>query len=128
MSSVKTKGGDFKGKHLFGELYNVSAELLDNQEYLKRILIDAIAKGNATICGVQFKKFEPTGVTVLALLSESHASIHTYPELGSLFLDVFTCGDCEPKKIFEHIVKELRTNSYTVTEIDRGKKEEINCE
>lgn len=125
MNSVKVKGEGFKGKHLFAELYKVSFELLDNQEDLARVLIEAIAKGKATICGIQFKKFEPTGVTILALLSESHASIHTYPELGSLFLDVFTCGDCDPKKIFEHIVKELKPDNYILTEIDRGKKEEI---
>ena len=39
------------------------------------------------------KRFEPHGVTVLALLAESHASIHSYPERGAMFVDVFTGGE-----------------------------------
>ena len=72
-----SNSGNFKGKHLFGELYNVSKIKLSDSALLTNILLEAIPLGNATICGIQVKSFEPTGVTILALLAESHACIHT---------------------------------------------------
>ena len=42
-------------------------------------------------------KFEPYGVTAVCLLSESHISIHSWPEKGEAAVDIFTCGDAEPK-------------------------------
>ena len=56
----------------------------------------AIASG-ATVCESIFKEFDPQGVTVLCLLSESHISIHTWPEKGEAAVDIFTCGDCNDR-------------------------------
>ena len=110
----------FRGSHLFGEMYDISSEVLDDEEFLKQALVNAIPAGGATVCSVQSKKFEPVGVTVLTLLAESHASIHTYPERNALFLDIFTCGDCEPRKIFDHFASALAARRYSVKQIIRG--------
>jgi S-adenosylmethionine decarboxylase len=50
-------------------------------------------------------RFQPQGLSILTLLAESHASLHTYPEYGFCYLDVFTCGDMNIN-IFE---REMRT-------------------
>ncbi|RJQ74098.1 adenosylmethionine decarboxylase [Pseudonocardiaceae bacterium YIM PH 21723] len=84
--------GAFIGHHTLAEFHGVEPALLDDGPQLRDMLTGALAQSGATVCDIILKQFEPQGVTVLALLSESHASIHTYPERGSLFMDVFTCG------------------------------------
>ena len=84
--------GLFAGQHVLAELEGVSPELLDDEQFLRHALGEALTQADATVLEVVSKQFEPQGVTVLALLSESHASIHTYPEVGAVFVDVFTCG------------------------------------
>jgi S-adenosylmethionine decarboxylase len=58
---------------------------------------------------------------VLALLAESHASIHSYPEAGSLFFDAFTCGsNCEPERILDAVVEALMPTEVRSNLIWRG--------
>ena len=74
------------------------------------------------MCEVIAKRFEPQGVTVLALLSESHASLHTYPEEGSIFIDVFTCGHtAQPERAVELLAEALRPESVNTRTIRRGR-------
>lgn len=112
--------GNFQGVHLFAELYGIDFNALDDEASLRRLLESSIEKGGATICGVQTKKFDPAGVTMVVLLAESHLSIHTYPEKGCLFLDVFTCGSCHPRPIYDHIVAGLNPKLHNVNQIQRG--------
>jgi S-adenosylmethionine decarboxylase len=80
-----------------------------------------LAHANATVQSVVSKRFEPQGVTVLALLSESHASVHTYPEIGAMFVDVFTCGDkADPPVAIEYLVDALHATSVRTDLIARG--------
>lgn len=118
----------FRGSHLLAELYGVKYEYLDSEEFLSDVLREAIPKGNAHVRGVISEKFEPCGVSVVALLSESHASFHTYPEHGCLFLDVFTCGDCQPVAIYEAIVERLLPQRSRFEEVARGWSETDNIE
>ncbi|MFC4126744.1 adenosylmethionine decarboxylase [Nocardia rhizosphaerae] len=83
---------EFTGWHVLAEFGGVDTDLCDDLERLESALRESLIAAGVTICDVVHKKFEPQGVTVLALLSESHASIHTYPESGDIFVDVFTCG------------------------------------
>lgn len=51
----------------------------------------------ATMCGVQQEEFEPAGMAAVFVLSESHVSVRTYAEQGSVFVDAFICGTrCDP--------------------------------
>lgn len=111
----------FYGRHAFGEMSGIDPERLADPKGLEQILTDAIEPSGATLCGMQSKRFEPEGgVTVLALLAESHASIHTYPEYGTLFIDAFTCGDCDPMKIIEVVADRLSPAHQTINVIERG--------
>lgn len=83
---------EFTGWHVLAEFGGVDTALCDDLERLESALRESLIAAGVTICDVVHKKFDPQGVTVLALLSESHASIHTYPESGDIFVDVFTCG------------------------------------
>ena len=84
--------GTFAGRHVLAELDGIDPAILNDTDLLRESLAGALKQAGATVCEVVSKGFSPHGVTVLALLAESHASIHTYPERGSAFVDVFTCG------------------------------------
>ena len=111
----------FQGIHVFGELHGVVPEDLNDAEHLEKLLIAGIAESGATLCGIQKKSFSPSGVTLLALLSESHASIHTYPQEGSLFFDAFTCGtECQPMLIANALIQGLSPSRHRLEKVLRG--------
>lgn len=81
------------GRHLILDLYDCDQQLLDDYDELQRLMEAALVMSKATILRIIGEKFEPQGVTILALLAESHASIHAWPELGYAAVDLYTCGD-----------------------------------
>lgn len=111
----------FTGTHVLGELYGISVEYLDSVDMLIDILDKGIEMSSATKEGTLVKKFQPQGVSVVVLLSESHVSIHTYPEFKALFVDAFTCGvKCNPRKIVDMLISELNPIKINVNTITRG--------
>ena len=80
------------GRHCIAELYGGNPNLLDSEEFINDALKEAAERSGATLLNLTSHKFKPQGVTALALLSESHISIHTWPELGYAAVDAFTCG------------------------------------
>lgn len=113
--------GSFSGTHVLAEMEGIDAALLDDETFLCRALRDALGRANATVCEVVARQFEPQGVTVLALLSESHASLHTYPEIGALFADVFTCGyQADPELAVREIAAALGASSVRMRTVKRG--------
>ena len=68
------------GKHIIVDLWGVDFSLLDDVHFLEYHLVNAADHAGAHVLNVSAKEFDPHGVTVLVLLSESHLSIHTYPE------------------------------------------------
>ncbi|VVP25903.1 S-adenosylmethionine decarboxylase proenzyme [Pseudomonas fluorescens] len=113
--------GAFFGNHTFGELYDIAPQKLNDIRYLTELLCASATKAGATVCGTVSKQFEPQGVTVLVLLEESHASFHTYPEIGALFFDMFTCGDnCNSSDAFEFICSALDCSKHEIKTVKRG--------
>jgi S-adenosylmethionine decarboxylase len=92
---------------------------LDDEHYLIDLLENAASASGATVCQTISKKFDPQGVTVLCLLSESHISIHTWPEEGKASVDVYTCGDCNPKIGCDIIIQQLYATDHTLSYIER---------
>jgi spermidine synthase len=78
------------GSHVLAEFTGVDSALADDSTRLRTLLRGALANVGATVCEMVDTRFEPRGVSVLALLAESHASIHSHPEKGAIFVDVFT--------------------------------------
>jgi S-adenosylmethionine decarboxylase len=100
---------DQYGKHLLLTLRGCDRDLLDDEQFLRNLVERAARESGATILTVVSHKFVPVGVTVVALLAESHASLHTYPESGYLFWDCFTCGlHCLPQGSVPILVEALR--------------------
>ena len=107
------------GKHYLLNLYGCSFVLLNDEHFLMDLLGNAAAASGATVCQTIFKKFDQQGVTVLCLLSESHISIHTWPEEGRAAVDVYTCGDSNPKIGCDIIIEQLYATDHKLTYIER---------
>jgi S-adenosylmethionine decarboxylase len=107
------------GKHYLLNLYGCPFHLLDNERFLLDLIEIAAESSGATILQTISKKFEPQGVTVVSLLSESHISIHTWPEEGKAACDVYTCGDAHPKIGCDIIIHQLKSQSHTLSCIER---------
>ena len=79
-------------KHVFFTIEGGDEKLLDNEEHIILTLKNTADAVKATLLKTSSHKFQPCGVTAVALLSESHISIHSWPELGKAACDIFTCG------------------------------------
>ena len=81
---------DMVGKHCILELYDCDSSKLDDEVFLRSAITQAAERAGATLLNLITHQFQPQGVTGLALLAESHISIHTWPEAGYAAVDVFT--------------------------------------
>ncbi len=84
---------EFRGKHLVADYLDCDMEALLDEHALIDVMLAAAKKCGAQILGSNHYIFPGHGLTMTILLSESHASIHTYPEHGKCFVDLFTCGE-----------------------------------
>jgi S-adenosylmethionine decarboxylase len=80
-------------RHILFTLKGCPFGLLDDESHVRNVLANAATLSESKLLGVQSHKFQPQGVTAVALLAESHISIHTWPEKGMAICDVFTCGE-----------------------------------
>lgn len=109
------------GRHLILDLYDCDKQLLDNYDALRELIETALRMSNATILRIIGEKFEPQGVTLLALLSESHCSIHTWPEIGYAAIDLYTCGDTtNSHKAAEFLKYKLKAKKANEKELIRS--------
>ena len=107
-------------KHVLFTLYECDPELLDDEDYIRETLFEATNYMGATFLKTQSHKFSPQGVTAVTLLSESHISIHTWPENCTAVCDVFTCGNINPKKGAIYMGRKLKAKDFVSKTIDRS--------
>jgi len=109
------------GRHLILDLYDCDPDILDDYEALQRLLEASLVMAKANILRIIGEKFKPQGVTLLALLSESHASIHTWPEIGYAAIDLYTCGDVtETHRAAEFLKTKLNAKTAEEKELVRS--------
>ena len=109
------------GKHLLLELKDCDKEVLNDLSFIKKVLLQAANEAGTTVLGESFHQFNPHGVSGVVVIAESHIFIHTWPEHGYAAVDIFTCGDTvQPQKAAQLLVKELRAESHSMLEIQRG--------
>lgn len=108
--------GSSSGQHVFAEMAEIDPIVLDDEQFLRESLTKAVGQAGATVLEVVSVHFRPQGVTALALLSESHAAVHSYPEFGSVFVDVFTCGHrADPEQAVRLLAEALGTVNVRMT-------------
>lgn len=81
----------------------------------------AIIQSNMTIESCTRKQFQPQGMTAIWILSESHFSLHTYPEHKYITIDCYTCGnEGRPQAAIQYVIDALKPRDYTDGLINRG--------
>ena len=110
-----------QSKHLLLELYRCDCEKLNDESFLRCSLNRAAKLAKATVLNLISNKFEPQGVTAIALLAESHISIHTWPESNYSAVDIFTCGqNMKPELASQYLIEALKAEEHFLRVIDRN--------
>ncbi|WP_054703950.1 adenosylmethionine decarboxylase [Shouchella patagoniensis] len=112
---------DTMGRHVISELWGCDIEKLNNMEFIEQVFVNAALKAGAEVREVAFHKFAPQGVSGVVIISESHLTIHSFPEHGYASIDVYTCGPViDPNVAADFIAKELNAKTSEVLELPRG--------
>jgi S-adenosylmethionine decarboxylase len=106
------------GIHLIVDLYG--AQHLDDIDHIEATLRRCVEAASATLLHIHLHHFQPNGVSGVAVLAESHISIHTWPEVGYAALDVFMCGTADPDKCIPVLRKAFNPKRVGVNELLRG--------
>jgi len=103
------------GHEISAVIYGVDKKLINDANFLKGIVMDALKKDKFTILKYIDHKFSPRGYTLNVLLSESHLAIHTYPEHGSIYFGLYSCK-CRGhgKQAYEYFIKKLKPRDIMV--------------
>jgi len=110
----------FQGKHLLLELYGCNSDKLNDEIFLRCKIDNASKLARASVLNLVSNKFEPFGVTAIALLAESHLSIHTWPESQYAAIDIFTCGkNMLPNVASQFLIDQLEATNHILKIINR---------
>jgi S-adenosylmethionine decarboxylase len=106
------------GVHLIVDLHD--AQRLDDIGHIEETLRRCVEAARATLLHIHVHHFQPNGVSGVAVLAESHISIHTWPDAGYAALDVFMCGSADPDACIPVLRAAFSAKSVGVSEILRG--------
>jgi S-adenosylmethionine decarboxylase len=116
---IEQDGLCYAGTHLILDVWD--AHHLDDLARIEAALRDCVDVAGATLLHIHLHHFTPNkGVSGVAVLAESHISIHTWPERDYAALDIFMCGDTHPEKCIEVLQKAFETNRIEMTTLLRG--------
>ncbi|WP_077615510.1 adenosylmethionine decarboxylase [Caenibacillus caldisaponilyticus] len=112
---------DTVGRHVISELWECDAKKLDDADYIEKVFVEAALEAGAEVREVAFHKFAPQGVSGVVIISESHLTIHSFPEHRYASIDVYTCGTrIDPNIAAEYIAKALDAKVTEKVEVPRG--------
>jgi S-adenosylmethionine decarboxylase len=111
-----------KGIHLLIDCRNVSRDVCLNDGLMLKAMAQAATRAGANVISqvrYRFGHNSPPGFTAVVVLDESHCSAHTYADLGLIALDVFTCGNTDPRRVLEYLREEIDLGDVTVRQQPR---------
>lgn len=117
---IRRDGKVFAGTHLIIEV--IDGIGLDDQTRIEQAFRDCVDECGATLLHLHTHKFSPQGVSGVAVLAESHISVHTWPEIGYGAFDVFMCGDAEPWRAVSVLRTAFAAGDVRVRELLRGEE------
>lgn len=116
------------GKHVYGNLYGISKDILNDVEFLKDTMINAAIKANAKIVETKvwdFRGRKKGGVSIIILVEESHLALHTWEEYEYATLDIYTCGShSDPLNGFYYVLERLAPKRYNAHYVIRDSRTE----
>ena len=110
------------GKQLIAEFTYCSKNILNNKKALEQVLEFGIKKCGLHLKTLKSHQFHPIGITIVAVISESHIVIHTYPEAQHASIDIFTCS-ADPQmhiKLLDFLKSKLKPKTTRIIELERG--------
>lgn len=117
---IQRNGVEFAGTHLLLDLYGASS--LDNIGVIEQAMRDIVSACGATLLHIHLHHFSPSGgVSGVAVLAESHISVHTWPERDYAAFDVFMCGDAQPENAVPVLKRAFFPRRIEVFEELRGR-------
>ncbi len=111
------------GRHVWANLYEVRKEFLNSKTKLERLIKKCVKASGARLHEIVSWKFggRKGGVSVIALVLESHFAIHTWKEYNYATVDIYTCGEsASPEKAMEVIIRELQPKKVKKGKIERS--------
>lgn len=109
------------GKHVTADLYGCPILWLNDLEYIKESIYKAAEAVNLPVLELTHHQLEPQGITVLAILADSHLSIHTYPELSYAAVDILTFSNqILPEKAINTLKSRFKPEKVKCTTLRRG--------
>lgn len=112
---------DTMGRHVIAELWGCSANKLNDLHGIEKVMVNAALEAGAEVREVAFHKFAPQGVSGVVIISESHLTIHSFPEHGYASIDVYTCGDrIDPNVACDYITQALGATRVESIQVPRG--------
>lgn len=116
----RNRSVEYIGTHFVADFWN--ARMIEDEKELQNLLVEAVKAAKGTPLKSAIHKFSPQGITGVIVLSESHLSIHTWPEKNYIAVDVFTCGNtADPEKAIEYLKEKLSPEKVKMRKIKRGK-------
>ena len=116
---VTREGLTYAGQHLIVDLWD--GQGFDDKDFIEATFRRAVEASKATLLHIHLHVFSGGGgVSGVAVLAESHISIHTWPERGYAAVDIFMCGDAEPLRAVEVMREAFKPRHASVTEHKRG--------
>ncbi|MCL5008112.1 MAG: adenosylmethionine decarboxylase [Candidatus Marsarchaeota archaeon] len=114
------------GKHVYGNMYGISERYMTDIDFLTKLVIDSARAGNMHIIELITKKFPKYnefegGVSVIALIQESHIALHTWPESSYLTIDIYSCGSrSDPDIACRLMLDRIKPKKHRFYTADRG--------
>lgn len=108
------------GRHLLADFYGVSQDRMSDPATLLERIHEAVHAAGATLIDLRWHAFSPQGLTLFALLKESHLAVHTWPEKNYVAIDIFTCGASDPTTALNTLQKYFKPRFANVRDVLRG--------
>jgi spermidine synthase len=115
------------GRQLIAEFIYCSPKILNDRRAVEQAVKQGIKESGLSLVNITGKKFNPVGVTLIAVISESHIAIHTYPEARHASIDIFTCGNgsTSVNKLLKFLKSKFKPKTVRVMEVHRGNPIEV---
>lgn len=126
---LRNEGAAMKptGNQILAEFFRCSANILNDSDALERILAGGIEACGLGLVSLNSHCYDPIGITSIAVISESHIAIHTYPEAHHASVDIFTCsrGNEKSQHLLHYLEEKLMPATTRVVEVSRGNPLEV---
>jgi S-adenosylmethionine decarboxylase len=117
-------GIEYAGTHLIIDLWDASR--LDDLELMESAMREAVLTCGATLLHIHLHHFTPTyGISGVAILAESHISVHTWPERNFAAFDIFMCGEAKPELAIPVLKQAFEPEKMNISEHLRGMNDSL---